>query len=131
MTYEKQLQSYRILDFNDIHFLAGANIADKRCQLAVIPLSLKIQRPAMNPNDKPLKTFYHQGREQSLLAVKHSLKQHRQAYMVRKMNEIAVDVIDVVENGKIIERHIAKGAQQNNAIVVIRHVPVEEMALYR
>ena len=84
----------------------------------------------MNPNEKPQKTFYHKDREQNLLAVKHSLKQNRRAYMCRK-NEFADDVIDVVADGKIIERHIAKRAQQLGAIVAHRPVPVEEMALYQ
>ena len=84
----------------------------------------------MNPNEKPSKTFYHKNQEQNLLAAKHSLKQHRTAYMLRK-NEFADDVIDVVADGKIIERHIAKKPQQFVAIVVRRPVPVEEMALYQ
>jgi len=50
--------------------------------------------------------------------------------MCRK-NEFADDVIDVVADGKIIERHIAKRPQQLVAIVVHRPVPVEEMALYQ
>ena len=44
---------------------------------------------------------------------------------------VAGDVIDVVADGKIIERHIAKRPQQFVAIVVHRPVPVEEMALYQ
>lgn len=84
----------------------------------------------MNPNENPSKILYHKDREQNLLAVKHSLKQHRTAYMIRK-NEFADDVIDVIENGKIIERHIAKRPQQIIAIVVTRPIPVEEMALYQ
>ena len=84
----------------------------------------------MNPNEKPQKTFYHKDQEQNLLAVKHSLKQHRRAYMLRK-NEFTDDVIDVVADGKIIERHIAKRPQQFVAIVLHRQVPVEEMALYQ
>ena len=84
----------------------------------------------MNPNEKPQKTFYHKDQEQNLLAVKHSLKQYRRAYMLRKTDS-ADDVIDVVADGKIIERHIAKNPQQLVAIVVHRPVPVEEMALYQ
>ena len=75
------------------------------------------------------KTFYNKDQEQNLLAVKHSLKQNRRAYMLRK-NEFTDDVIDVVADGKIIERHIAKRPQQFVAIVVHSPVPVEEMALY-
>ena len=70
----------------------------------------------MNPNEKPSKTFYHKDPEQNLLAVKHSVKQHRRAYMSRR-NEFADDVIDVVADGKIIERHIARRTQQIVAIV--------------
>lgn len=55
----------------------------------------------MNPNEKPQKTFYHKDQEQNLLAVKHSLKQNRRAYMLRKTDS-ADDVIDVVADGKII-----------------------------
>ena len=84
----------------------------------------------MIPNDKPSKTIFHKNQEQNLLAVKHSLKQNRSAYMLRK-NEFADDVIDVVADGKIIERHIAKRPHQLVAIVVHRPVPVEEMALYQ
>lgn len=84
----------------------------------------------MNPNEKPKKTIYHKDQEQNLLAVKHSLKQYRRAYMSRR-NEFTDDVIDVVADGKIIERHIAKRPQQFVAIVVRRPVPVEEMALYQ
>ena len=84
----------------------------------------------MNPNEKPQKTFYHKDQEQNLLAVKHSLKQYRTAYMLRKTDS-ADDVIDIVADGKIIERHIAKRPQQFVAIVVHRPVPVEEMALYQ
>ena len=84
----------------------------------------------MNPNEKPQKTFYNKGQEQNLLAVKHSLKQNRRAYMLRKTDS-ADDVIDVVADGKIIERHIAKNPQQFVAIVAHRPVPVEEMALYQ
>ena len=84
----------------------------------------------MNPNEKPQKTFYHKDQEQNLLAVKHSLKQHRRAYMLRK-TDYADDVIDVIADGKIIERHIAKRPQQFVAIVVHRPVSVEEMALYQ
>ena len=84
----------------------------------------------MNPNEKPQKTFYHKDQEQNLLAVKHSLKKHRAAYMLRKADS-ADDVIDVIADGKIIERHIAKRPKQLVAIVVRRPVPVEEMALYQ
>lgn len=84
----------------------------------------------MNPNEKPSKTFYHKDQEQNLLAVKHSLKQYRRAYMSRR-NEFAHDVIDVVADGKIIERHISKRTHQVVAIVVRRPVSVEEMALYQ
>ena len=84
----------------------------------------------MNPNEKPQKTFYHKDQEQNLLAVKHSLKHHRTAYMLRKTDS-ADDVIDVVADGKIIERHIAKRMNQVVAIVVHRPIPVEEMALYQ
>ena len=84
----------------------------------------------MNPNEKPSNTFHNKDQEQNILAVKHSLKQHRQAYMSRR-NEFADDVIDVVADGKIIERHIAKRTHQVVAIVVRRPVPVEEMALYQ
>ncbi len=38
----------------------------------------------MIPNDKPSKTIFHKNQEQNLLAVKHSLKQNRSAYMLRK-----------------------------------------------
>lgn len=84
----------------------------------------------MTSKDTPLQTFYHQNQEENLLAVKHSLRQHRRAYMLRK-NEFADDVIDVIADGKIIERHIAKRPQQLVAIVVRRPTPVEEMALYQ
>ncbi|MBQ0090766.1 MAG: hypothetical protein KBT27_15680 [Prevotellaceae bacterium] len=84
----------------------------------------------MNPNEKPSKTFYHKDQEQNLLAVKHSLKQHRRAYMSRR-NEFADDVIDVVADGKIIERHIAKRSQRLVTFFVRRPISVEEMALYQ
>lgn len=74
--------------------------------------------------------FYHQDQEQNLLAVKHSLRQHRRAYMLRK-NEFADEVIDVIADGKIIERHIAKRSQQVMTIVVSWPVLVEEMTLYQ
>ena len=84
----------------------------------------------MNPNEKPQKTFYHKDQEQNLLAVKHSLKQHRTAYMLRK-NEFADDVIDVVADGKIIERHIAKRPQTIVASKTTKQWIIEEAALYR
>ena len=84
----------------------------------------------MNPNEKPQKTFYHKDQEQNLLAVKHSLKRHRTAYMLRKTDS-ADDVVDVVADGKIIESHIAKRTQQFVVIVKHRPVPVKEMALYQ
>lgn len=84
----------------------------------------------MNPNVKPSKTFYHRDPEQNLLAVKRALKQNRHAYLARR-NEFADDVIDVIDDGKIIERHIAKRRHPIVSIAVRRQVPVEEMALYQ
>ena len=42
-----------------------------------------------------------------------------------RRDEFADDVIDVVADGKIIERHISKRTHQVVAIVVRRPVPVE------
>ena len=84
----------------------------------------------MNPNEKPQKTFFHKDQEQNLLAVKHSLKQHGRADMTRQ-NVFADEVMDVVADGKIIERHISNKTHQVIAIVVHRTVQVEEVALYQ
>lgn len=84
----------------------------------------------MTSKDKPTKTFYHQDQESNLLAVKRSLRTHRKAYMSRR-TDLSDDVIDVIDDGQIIERHIAKQPQKVVAIVVTRHFCVEDLALYQ
>ena len=50
--------------------------------------------------------------------------------MSRRTN-LSDDVIDVIDDGQIIERHIAKQPQKVVAIVVTRHFCVEDLALYQ
>ena len=71
-------------------------------------------------------TVFHQSREQNLLAVKISLKEHRRARICRR-TDFNDDVIDIIDNGNILERHIAK----ITAGPIKRRTSIEEMALYQ
>ena len=85
----------------------------------------------MRSDDKPLAEILHKNQEENLSAAKKSLKKHRKAYMHRRI-DLGGDVIDIIDDGKIIERHRSSGlgfpfSPRNRR----RFVPVEEMALYQ
>ena len=85
----------------------------------------------MRFDDKPQAEILHKDREENLSAAKKSLKAHRKAYMHRR-TDLGGDVIDIIDDGKIIERH------RSNCLGISfsprncrKFVPVEEMALYQ
>ena len=85
----------------------------------------------MRSDDKPLAEILHKDQEENLSAVKKSLKQHRKAYMHRR-TDLGGDVIDIIDDGKIIERHRSNSPGISfSSGNYRRFVPVEEMALYR
>ena len=85
----------------------------------------------MRSDDKPRTEILHKDQEENLSAAKKSLKKHRKAYMHRR-TDLGGDVIDIIDDGKIIERH-----RSNSPVISFsprncqRFVPVEEMALYQ
>ena len=81
-------------------------------------------------NAKPEVIVKNPSPEANLRSAKRSLRQHRNAYMHRRL-DLGGDVIDIIENGRIIERHIADGLTIQTAKMVRRVIPVEEMALYQ
>lgn len=84
----------------------------------------------MNPNSKPSRTYYHSDRELNLQAAKRSLRSHRDARMCRRASG-PDDVIDIIEDDRIIERYIAKVRLRCAPPASRRCVPIEEMALYQ
>ena len=62
----------------------------------------------MRSDDKPLAEILHKNQEENLSAAKKSLKKHRKAYMHRRI-DLGGDVIDIIDDGKIIERHRSSG----------------------
>ena len=81
-------------------------------------------------NAKPEVIVKNPSPEANLRSAKRSLRQHRHAYMHRRL-DLGGDVIDIIDNGQIIERHIADGLTIQTAKMVRRVIPVEEMALYQ
>ena len=84
----------------------------------------------MTSDAKPNAIVKNSSPEANLRSAKRSLRQHRHAYMHHRL-DMAGDVIDIIENGLIIERHIADGATIRTAKMVWHMTPVEEMALYQ
>ena len=85
----------------------------------------------MRSDDKPLAEILHKDQEENLSAAKKSLKQHRKAYMHRRI-DLGGDVIDIIDDGKIIERHRSNGPGISiSPRNCRRFVPVAELALYQ
>lgn len=84
----------------------------------------------MNSNSKPIRTFYHRGLECNLQAVKATIKVHRRARICRNSG-YKEDVIDIIEDNRIIERHIAKLPSPLALSPSRRRVSIDEMALYQ
>lgn len=68
--------------------------------------------------------------EANLRSAKRSLHQHRHAYMHRRLDLVG-DVIDIIDNGQIIERHIADGPTVQRTKLFYQRFLVEDMALYQ
>lgn len=84
----------------------------------------------MHPGIVPLATIQNGSPEENLLSAKRSLRQHRHAYLHRRL-DLPGDVIDVIEDGVILERHVSADPSKLSMIRIYGHTPVEEMALYR
>ena len=85
----------------------------------------------MRSDDKPLAEILHKDQEENLSAAKKSLKKHRKAYMHRR-TDLGGDVIDIIDDGKIIERHRSSSPGISFSPKCHRRiVPIEEMALYQ
>lgn len=84
----------------------------------------------MTSDAKPNAIVKNSSPEANLRSAKRSLRQHRHAYMHRRL-DMAGDVIDIIDDGQIIERHIADGQTIQETKLSYRRFPVEEMALYQ